>query len=208
MKDLDLATKFGREKETSYKNCLQLFGSFGTQKEQTSTILQRTQNNLSGKDYDKAIELVHKEMEGYLIEEKISSARMAFIYVQIQNNLKVPSDTLRISYGIEMIFKPKPQSLKFTSPVDRNSSGGWSQEGIDLYFEYYEREKKERKEMKTKYKEDARENRCDYFKARVVTKEDNSDGVDENSKLNEIVDYESEYSSNKSVNGDETEDIF
>jgi hypothetical protein len=62
--------------------------------------------------------------------------------------------------------------------------------------------------MKTKYKEDARENRCDYFKARVVTKEDNSDGVDENSKLNEIVDYESEYSSNKSVNGDETEDIF
>ena len=56
MKDLDLATTFGREKETSYKNCLQLFGSFGTQKEQTSTILQRTQNNLSGKDYDKAIE--------------------------------------------------------------------------------------------------------------------------------------------------------
>lgn len=42
----------------------------------------------------------------------------------------------------------------------------------------------------------------------MVTKEDNSDGVDENSKLNEIVDYESEYSSNKSVNGDETEDIF
>ncbi len=62
--------------------------------------------------------------------------------------------------------------------------------------------------MKTKYKEDARENRCDYLKARVVTKENNSDGVDENSKLNEIVDYESEYSSNKSVNGDETEDIF
>ncbi len=133
---------------------------------------------------------------------------MAFIYVQIQKNVKVPSDTLRISHGIEMIFKPKPQSLKFTSPVDRNSSGGWSQEGIDLYFEYYEREKKERKEMKTKYKEDARENRCDYFKARVVTKEDNSDGVDENSKLNEIVDYESEYSSNKLVNGDETEDIY
>ena len=71
MKDLDLATKFGREKETSYKNCLQLFGSFGTQKEQTSTILQRTQNNLSGKDYDKAIELVHKEMGRYLLEEKI-----------------------------------------------------------------------------------------------------------------------------------------
>eukprot|EP00978_Attheya_sp_CCMP212_P026699 scaffold88344_cov29-Attheya_sp.AAC.4 len=63
--------------------------------------------------------------------------------------------------------------------------------------------------MKTKYKGDARENRCDYFKAKVVTKEDNSDSVlDDSSNLNERVDYESEYSSNNSVNGDETEDLF
>eukprot|EP00978_Attheya_sp_CCMP212_P006038 scaffold13574_cov44-Attheya_sp.AAC.4 len=61
-------------------------------------------------------------MEGYLLEEKILSARMAFIYVQIQNNLRVPCEVLRISHGLELIFKPKPKYLKFTSPVNRSSS--------------------------------------------------------------------------------------
>ena len=50
--------------------------------------------------------MVHKEMEGYLLEDKISSARMAFIYIQIQNNLKVPCEELRVKQNLELIFKP------------------------------------------------------------------------------------------------------
>jgi hypothetical protein len=50
--------------------------------------------------------------------------------------------------------------------------------------------------MKTKYKEDARENRCDYFHAAVVTKDDNDSILDVSNKKAEIVDYESEYSTN------------
>jgi hypothetical protein len=208
MKDLDAATKFGRSSETSFKNCLALFGSFGTKKELNSTFLQKTQNNLSGKSYIHAVEAVHKELEGHLLEDKISSARMAFIYLQIQNNMRVPNAELRAKMGIEMIFKPAPNLLKFTSPVDRNKSGGWSQEGIDLYFQYYEREKKERKEMKNKYQGEAKENRCDYFHPAVVTPDDNDSIPEDGNKEAEIVNYEDEYSTNNSVHSNEHSDLF
>jgi hypothetical protein len=198
MKDLDAATKFGRASETSYKNCLALFGSFGTKKELSSTLFQRTQNNLSGKNYKEAVKTVHKEFEGHLLEDKISSARMAFIYLQIQNNLREPGAALRESHNVQLVFKPKPHLLKYTSPVHRNSSGGWSQEGIDVYFQYYEREKKERKDMKNKYKGDARENRCDYFHPVVVTEDENDSIHGGGNKEAEIVDYEDEYSTNNS----------
>eukprot|EP00978_Attheya_sp_CCMP212_P014464 scaffold36894_cov64-Attheya_sp.AAC.1 len=119
MKDIDEAMKFGRTSETSYKNCLVLFGSFGTKKGLSSTLLQRTQNNLSGKNYKHAVQTVHKELEGHLLEDKILSARMAFIYLQIQNNLIVPSAELHSKHGTQMVFKPKTNLLKFTSPVHR-----------------------------------------------------------------------------------------
>jgi hypothetical protein len=77
-----------------------------------------------------------------------------------------------------------------------------------LYFESYEREKKERKEMKTKYKGDARESRYDYFHAAVVTKDDSDSILDVSNKMNERVDYESEYSINNSVHSNENEDLF
>eukprot|EP00978_Attheya_sp_CCMP212_P017930 scaffold48390_cov35-Attheya_sp.AAC.3 len=109
---------------------------------------------------------------------------MAFIYLQIQNNLREPGVALRESHNVQLVFKPKPHILKFTSPVhSRNSSGGWSQENIDVYFQYYEREKKERKDMKNKYQGDA-----------SIHGGGNKEA--------EIVDYEDEYSTNNSVTSD------
>eukprot|EP00978_Attheya_sp_CCMP212_P016558 scaffold43510_cov52-Attheya_sp.AAC.3 len=127
---------------------------------------------------------------------------MAFIYLQIQNNLREPCAELCASHNVQMVFKPKPHLLKCTSPVHRNSSGGWSQEGIDVYFQYYEREKKERKDMKNKYQGNARENRCDYFHPVVGTEDDNDSILGDGDKEAEIVDYEDEYSTNNSVTSD------
>eukprot|EP00978_Attheya_sp_CCMP212_P003861 scaffold8209_cov32-Attheya_sp.AAC.1 len=209
MKDLDAATEFGRTSETSFKNCLHLIGSFGTKKElSSSTLFQRTQNNLSGKNYKHAVKTVHKELEGHLLEDKISSAQMAFIYLQIQNNLRVPIAELCSKHGIEMILKPKPNLLKFTSSVNRNRTGGWSQEGIDLYFQYYEREKKERKEMTNKYQGEARGNRCDYFHSAVGTQDDSDSILEDDNKEAEIVDYEDEYSTNNSVHSNGHADLY
>jgi hypothetical protein len=165
MKHIQEATEFGRASEISFRICLPLFGSFGTKKETNSTLLHRTQNNLSGKDYNDTLRKVHEELSGSILGEKISAARMAFIYVQIQNNLRVPSEALQKSHGMMLMFKPKPDKLKFTNPVVVNRTGGWSQEGIDLYYHYFEREMNERKEMKNKFKEEGRQDRCDYFKS-------------------------------------------
>eukprot|EP00978_Attheya_sp_CCMP212_P006068 scaffold13657_cov71-Attheya_sp.AAC.2 len=173
MKDRDQATKFGRTSETSYKNCLALFGLC--------------------KQY------IKKSLKDTYLKTRYHLHRWLFIYLQIQNNLREPCAELRASHNVQMVFKPKPHLLKFTSPVHRNSSGGWSQEGIDVYFQYYKREKKERKDMKNKYQGNTRENMCDYFHPVVETEDDNDSILGDGDKEAEIVDYEDEYSTNNSV---------
>eukprot|EP00978_Attheya_sp_CCMP212_P022641 scaffold67832_cov49-Attheya_sp.AAC.1 len=45
-----------------------------------------------GKDYNEAVKKVQKELEGNLLQDEISLARMAFIYLQIMNNIRVITD--------------------------------------------------------------------------------------------------------------------
>jgi hypothetical protein len=165
----------GRGTPEGFKKCLDLFGSFCTKKEYNSTLNLKTQMNLAGKDYTEAVKKLRKELEGNLLEDKISSARMAFIYLQIMNNIRViidPEDETKKTYH----FRPKPALLRFTSTGDRNQTGGWNKEGMSLYMKMIERETKERKKFAQDFAGELRTSRCDYF--HPVEESDNDGDTD------------------------------
>eukprot|EP00978_Attheya_sp_CCMP212_P034383 scaffold143853_cov46-Attheya_sp.AAC.1 len=134
MSDIFDAVHFGWAQTDSYKRCLDLFGSFCTTKEINSTLKMRTQNKEAGKDYEEVVIKVRKELKGNLLQNKIYLARMAFIFVQIMNNMKVNAiDPKNLMYT----FRPDPKNLRCTNPIERNKSGGWNKEGIRCdYFHY------------------------------------------------------------------------
>jgi hypothetical protein len=135
--------------------------------------------NLAGKDYKEAVRKVQKELEGNILQDKISSARMAFIFIQIMNNTRVltedPEDETKKIYE----FRPKPEFLKFTSTLERNQTGGWNKEGIGLYMRMIARETRERKKTTQDFAGDKRTERCDYF--HPVRDSENEEDDDDNS---------------------------
>eukprot|EP00978_Attheya_sp_CCMP212_P011702 scaffold28992_cov55-Attheya_sp.AAC.2 len=164
MEHLISATSAGRGRvPESFTTCMDLFGSFCTKKELNSTLHLKTQMNLAGKDYNEAVKKVQKELEGNLLQDKISSARMAFIYLQIMNNIRVITDpedqdtTMKVTYE----FRPKPAFLRFTSSLERNQTGGWNKSGMALYMKMIERETTERKKMALDFARDLRTTRCE-----------------------------------------------
>eukprot|EP00978_Attheya_sp_CCMP212_P027766 scaffold93872_cov65-Attheya_sp.AAC.3 len=74
MIDLFNVINFRRDETYSYKRCLDLFGLFCITKELNSTLKMKTQNNLAGKDYGETVNEVRLELEGNILQDKISSA--------------------------------------------------------------------------------------------------------------------------------------
>ena len=196
-KDIYNAVNSGRTEDEAFRKCMDLFGSFCTKKETNSTLTQKTQMNLAGKSYQDCVNEIHKELEGCLLQEKISSARMAFIYLHIYNNMRVmtdpdePDNRDKITYQ----FKPKPEFLKFTSPVQRNLSGGWNEDGMRKYMKFFEREKEERK-LYDDPEFYEKEKRCDYFcgpkEDESVDDDDNGDD-DSDDDADDQLEYEDEF---------------
>eukprot|EP00978_Attheya_sp_CCMP212_P018424 scaffold50418_cov49-Attheya_sp.AAC.4 len=148
--------------------------------------------NLAGKDYKEAVKKVRKELEGSLVQDKISSAQMAFIYLQIMNNIRVitdPEDPMKTAKGTYK-FRPKPEFLSFTSPFERNQTGGWNKSGISLYMKTIEKETKEYKKMTQDFAGELRTKRCDYFHPveESESDEDDNSGDDEE----DAIEYEDE----------------
>jgi hypothetical protein len=120
---------------------------------------------------------------------------MAFIYLQIINNMRIskdiddPDDNKKDTYE----FKPKPEFLRFRSPVQRNLTGGWDEQGMRLYTTLIDREKKECKcYAEDTFLESERTRRCDYF---CPLEEDDSEeaGVmSDNEDNNKEIEYEDE----------------
>ena len=194
MRDLYTAVTKGREESTCFNRCLDLFASFCTKKETNSTLTLKTQMNLAGKVYKECVKVVRKEVEGKLLSEKVSSARMAFIYLQIINNMRIiediddPEDREKDTYE----FKPQPKFLRFTSPVQRNLTGGWNEDGIKLYTTLIEREKNERKGYaECNFFE--RTERCDYFCPLVENDSEEVGAMSDNEDLNnKEIEYDDE----------------
>jgi hypothetical protein len=196
----------GRGTPSSFKICMDLFGSFCTKKEVNSTLNQKTQMNLAGKDYKDAVRKVQKELEGSILQDKISSARMAFIFIQIMNNIREiqdpehPEDQTKNRYE----FRPKPEFLRFTSTRERNQTGGWNKDGIALYMEMISRETRERKKMTQDFGGDLRTERCDYFhpieESENNAEDDDSSGDDEDGAV------QFEYKDEFPDDGDEGDD--
>eukprot|EP00978_Attheya_sp_CCMP212_P030007 scaffold108912_cov35-Attheya_sp.AAC.1 len=129
--------------------------------------------NLAGEDYNEAVKKVQRELQGNFLQDKISLARMAFIYLQIMNNIRVISDPEdKATYE----FRPKPEFLKFTSSPSRNQTVGWNKTGINLYMKMIERETKEGKKIEQDIARELSTKRCDYF--HPVEESENEDNKD------------------------------
>eukprot|EP00978_Attheya_sp_CCMP212_P014354 scaffold36508_cov44-Attheya_sp.AAC.2 len=145
-----------------------------------------------GKDYNEAVKKVQRELEGNLLQDKISSARMAFIYLQIMNNIRVITDPedqdnkTKVTYK----FRPKPQFLRFTSSLERNQTGGWNKSGMTLYMKMIERETKERKKMALAFAGELRTKRCNYF--HPIEDSENDEDNDSNEGKEDTIEYKYE----------------
>lgn len=195
MRDLYKAVTIGRDESKCFTRCLDLFASFCTKKETNSTLTLKTQMNLAGKVYEDCLKIVRKEVEGNLLSEKISSARMAFIYLQIINNMRIiedtddPEDNNKDTYE----FKPKPQFLRFTSPEQRNLTGGWHKDGMTLYTTLIDREKNERKRYaENTFLESERTGRCDYFCPLEDNDSEEAGAMSDNEDLDKEIEYDDE----------------
>jgi hypothetical protein len=145
--------------------------------------------NLAGKDYKDAVRKVQKELEGSILQDKISSARMAFIFIQIMNNTRVledPEDETKKIYE----FRPKPEFLKFTSTLERNQTGGWNKDGIRLYMGMIARETRERKKATKDFAGDKRTERCDYFHPVEESENDDDNEDDSGDNGDDAIEFE------------------
>eukprot|EP00978_Attheya_sp_CCMP212_P040491 scaffold221418_cov54-Attheya_sp.AAC.4 len=132
----------------------------------------------SGEVYKDVVKTIHKELEGNLLEDKILSAWMAFIYLQIQNNLRQP---------IQRIGMQLEDGVKRGSTCTFNTK----------------KEKIERKEMKHTFKGGDKKNRCDYFQRDEGNEDDNNSSVEDDEQAGIIVNYEDEYSTTDSIHSAE-----
>ena len=89
-------------------------------------------------------------------------------------------------------FKPQPKFLWFTSPVQKNLTGGWNEDGMMLYTTLIEREKNERKGyVECNFFE--RSEQCDYFCPLVENDSEEAGAMSDNEDLNnKEIEYDNE----------------
>jgi hypothetical protein len=80
-------------------------------------------------------------------------------------------------------FKPQPKKLQFTSPVQRNLTGGWNEDGMMLYTTLIDREKNERKGYpECTFLE--RTAQCDYFCPLEENDSEEAGAISDNEDIN------------------------
>ena len=103
-------------------------------------------------DYNQEYGALH----GHCLHEKMTPEHFAMTLIVVENNISTDDDTNTLKW------KCHDQVRKYTPPKARTTSGGWNQDAIDMYVVYLEREKKQRKEIASKY-ENNRTGWPDYF---------------------------------------------
>ena len=158
---------FGRKyPELGLIPCLPLLASFCLEKEKKALENYKVGSNLSGKEaanYGKFFSV----LKGKNLSSCMSAAKLAFIMVIIENYL-IETTTQNEKGEVQKIYTWQTpgaitDDLKYTNHSGNKDNSGWSQSGLDRFYELQKREREHRQEMKEDYKDNP-DSRPDNFK--------------------------------------------
>ena len=138
----------GEEGLRNYKKCETLLALFCMKKEKEHTRNGRTSSlikkgGLSPEEFKE----LEKECSGKRWAELMPATRRAMLLLMIENNVYKNEDGKYFVYELKY-EKNITQERKYTDRKTRSKEGGWSQEGLDRFWEILKRENEDEKRNK------------------------------------------------------------
>jgi hypothetical protein len=146
----------GRENEENLKKVMPLMAMMCLYD------MEKTYKYSAASNFKKKLneEEAYKELNGHTLSDKMSPQRLSMFLLVVDNYM--PEEGGAVSDDDEALWPCEGNQQKYTKPAEVAKNGGWSKEGIERYAELLGREIRERRKMKTNYK-DNKEQRPDYF---------------------------------------------